>query len=220
MSTNIKKKKTLHTVVGIAMFSALAFVVSLIFRIPVLFLTFDAKDAIIAIAGFIYGPIAALIASLIAAALELITVSSTGPYGFVMNFGSSASFSVVAALIYKYRRTFFGSVIGLYTATAVVTAFMVGFNLIVTPRYMGVDVAVVADMIPKVFLPFNLAKALMNSAITMLLYKPVIISLRKARLIEGNRREGSGINRFTLYTAIIGLFTLAVAITIFVILNK
>ena len=58
-------------IVGIAMFAALAFVVSLVFRFPVTFLTYDAKDAIITLAGFIFGPISALITSLLAAILEI-----------------------------------------------------------------------------------------------------------------------------------------------------
>ena len=65
----IAKKLNLNTqkLVGIAIFSALAFVVSLLIRFPVQFLTFDAKDAIITVAAFAYGPIAAPIVSFFAA---------------------------------------------------------------------------------------------------------------------------------------------------------
>ena len=220
------EKINLQKIVGIAMFGALAFVVSLVFRFPVLFLTFDAKDAIITLAGFIFGPISAVVTSLLAATIEL-SISDTGVYGFIMNFASSATFSFTASLIYKYKRTFSGSVIAFYSATVVLTIVMVCMNILVTPFYMGAPRSVVIDMIPTVLLPFNFAKALMNSAVAMLLYKPVITALRRAKLIKtsdnaiakGDKKAGF-FNRFTVYTLIIGLTTLAAAITIFIILRK
>ena len=218
-------KINIQKIVGIAMFAALAFVVSLVFRFPVLFLTFDAKDAVITLAGFIFGPISAVVTALLSATIEL-SISDTGVYGFIMNFASSATFSFTASLIYKYKRTYFGSVVAFYSATVVLTIVMVLMNIFVTPFYMGVPRAMVIEMIPTVFLPFNLAKALMNSAIAMLLYKPVITALRRAKLIktkDGFKKENGKagfFNRFTVYTLIIGLTTLAVAITIFVILKS
>lgn len=217
-------KVNVEKIVGIAMFAALAFVVSLVFRFPVMFLTFDGKDAIITLAGFIFGPISAVVTSLLAATIEL-SISDTGIYGFIMNFASSATFSFTASLIYKYKRTFFGSVIAFYSATVILTAVMVGMNILVTPFYMGAPREAVIELIPTVLLPFNLAKALMNSAITMLLYKPVITALRRARLIKtkdavnSTEQKHGFFNRFTVYTLVIGLTTLAVAITIFVILR-
>ena len=218
------KKLNLQKIVGIATFASLAFVVSLVFRFPVMFLTFDAKDAIITLAGFIFGPISALITSLLSATIEL-SISDTGIYGFIMNFTSSAVFSFTASLIYKYKRSFFGSVVAFYSASLILTLTMLGMNVVVTPYFMGVERSVVIDMLPTLFLPFNLAKALMNSAISMLLYKPVITSLRRARLIktaDGVNSSGNlgFFNRFTVYTLIIGLSTLAASIVIFVILKK
>ncbi len=217
------QKVNVEKIAGIAMFSALAFVVSLVFRFPVMFLTFDAKDAVITLAGFIFGPVSALVTSLLAATIEL-SISDTGIYGFIMNFVSSATFSFTASLIYKYRRTFSGSVIAFYSASIILTAVMVGMNILVTPFYMGAPREAVIELIPTVLLPFNFAKALMNSAVAMLLYKPLITALRRARLIKtkdariGTEKQGF-FNRFTVYTLIIGLSTLAAAITIFVILR-
>ena len=121
----------LKKITGMAVFSALAIVVAFVFRIPVLFLSFDAKDAIITIAAFIYGPFTAPIMSLLVAFIEMITFSDTGPYGFIMNFASSATFSLVSSLIYKYRRTFNGSLIGLYSAVVAVVAVMLGLNTLI-----------------------------------------------------------------------------------------
>ena len=38
-------------------------------------------------------------------------------------------------------------------------------------------------MLPTVFLPFNLVKGGLNMALILLIYKPVVTALRKARLV-------------------------------------
>ena len=106
--------------IGIAIFSALAFVVALVCNVipPIAgFLSLDVKDAVIAIASFIYGPIAAVAISFIAALIELITFSTTGWYGFVMNFASSAVFSLTASLIYSRHRNINGALASFFAAT-------------------------------------------------------------------------------------------------------
>ena len=202
--------------VGMAMFAALAYGVTFVFRIPVQFLTFDAKDAVLTIASFIYGPFAALIMSLIPALIEFITISSTGFWGFFMNFASSACFSFVAAVIYKYRRSFNGAIVALYSAVLATTALMMPLNILITPVFMDVPRSVVVDLIPTLLLPFNFAKALMNAAIAMLLYKPVTIAMKRARLISGVNTK---FNKQSVIMIIIGALTLAAAITVFVILK-
>ena len=60
---------------------------------------------------------------------------------------------------------------------------MLLWNYLITPIYMGMPRAAVADLLVPVFLPFNLSKYALNAAITMLIYKPVVTALRKAHLI-------------------------------------
>lgn len=215
----LKKKKTFDVkrLVGMAMFSALAYGVTFVFRIPVSFLTFDAKDAVLTIASFIYGPCAALIMALIPAFIEFVTISGTGFWGFLMNFASSACFAFTASVIYKYRRSFNGAIVGLYASVAATTALMMLLNIVVTPIYMKVPREVVVDMLPTLLLPFNFAKALMNAAITMLIYKPTSIAMKRARLIGG--KMDAKFNKHSVLMLIIGGVTLAVAVTIFVILK-
>ena len=177
--------------VGIAMFSALAFLVTFVVRFPVMFLTFDAKDAVIAIASFIYGPVSAVVISLLAALVELVTISSTGIYGFVMNFLSSATFALTASLIYSRRKTITSAIVGLYVGVFAVVAVMMGFNILVTPHYLGVATKEVVAMLPTVLLPFNLAKALMNAAFAMLLYKPCAVAMRRAGLAVSSYKNAA-----------------------------
>ncbi len=68
------------------MLCAIAYVVMVAVHLNILpaapFLTYDPKDVIITIGGFIYGPAEVLIISFIVAFLEMITVSDTGIIGF------------------------------------------------------------------------------------------------------------------------------------------
>lgn len=225
MKTNTRKQT--ERAVGIAIFSALAFVVSLIIRIPVQFLTFDAKDAVITISAFIYGPLTAPITALIAALLELVTISDTGWYGFIMNFASSAVFSLTASLIYSKRRSINGALIGIYSAVVSTTGIMMVLNILITPIYMrqflGVpmNAAGIIDMIPTVLLPFNFAKTMLNGAIVMLIYKPIALALSRSGIAKNiiSSRSGLKFTRSSLYILICGAVSLAIALTIFFILR-
>ncbi len=214
MSYDVKK------MCGVAVFSALAFCVALITNIPVGIFTFDAKDAIITVASFIYGPTSAAAMSVITALLEFITVGNTGIYGLLMDLVSTLAFTLTASLIYKYKRSLVGALVSLGSAVVIYVAVMMVANLIITPLYMGVTAADVRSMIPTVLLPFNLAKALMNSSVVMLIYKPV--SKLAKRIGFAGSYEGHGSKKNTKDTFImLGIATAVfiVAMVIFITLN-
>ena len=212
--------QSLRYLTGVAIFAALAFGVTLVFRIPVGFLTFDAKDAVITVAAFIWGPLAAIPMALIAAGLELVTISSTGWYGFVMNVASTLSFALTASLIYKAKRTRNGSIIAIYSAVVSVCAVMMLMNLFVTPFYMGVPRGVVADLIPTLLLPFNFAKAMLNGAIVVLIYKPAVTALRLVGLAKGSASgRDLKLNKNSAVMLVVGAITLTVAVVLFIILK-
>ena len=182
------ERKVLRFITGVGIFSALAFVATILCKpIPAVagFLSIDVKDAIIAIASFIYGPLAAPVISLVVATAELFTISETGWYGFVMNFVSSATFSLIVSLIYKMKKNVNYALIGFLCAICSTTAVMMLMNAFVTPLYVK-QVGFPFDVIhhlPILFLPFNFTKTPLNSSIAMMLYKPIINALRAARLI-------------------------------------
>ena len=180
-------------IVLMAMMAALAFLVMAVIRIPVvMFLKYEPKDVIITIAGFIFGPLEALIIAAVVALIEMFTVSDTGWIGAVMNLVSTASFACVAALVYKKKHTLKGAVAGLVIGLCSMVIVMLLWNYLLTPIYMGYPREAVAAMLPTVFLPFNLLKGGLNAAITMLIYKPVVITLRKADLIPASTGGQSG----------------------------
>ena len=217
---NTQRRDLIKKICGIGVFAALAYITTFICKlIPNVagFLSIDAKDAVIAIASFIYGPVAGPIIALIVAFIEFITISTTGIWGLVMNFVSSATFSLVVSLIYKYRKTFNGAVIGFAVATVLTTAVMVALNPVIVPLYSGAPRQVVIDMIPGVLLPFNFAKTLMNSALAMLLYKPIINAMRSARLVNRSEHK-TEFNKTSLATVIVGGVSLLLALVILIII--
>ena len=170
------------------MLSAIAFVAKLISSVfPMVsgFLSFDLKDVIIVIGGFMLGPAPAAIISVVVSFIEMVTISSTGPIGFIMNVLASCAFACVAAVIYHRNRKISGAIVGLISGVAAMTAIMLIWNWLITPLYMNVPREVVAGMLMTVFLPFNLVKGGINATLAMILYKPIVTALRKARLLEG-----------------------------------
>ena len=195
MSLTGSNKLTTKSIAIIAMLCAIAFVAKLISNVfPVVsgFLSFDLKDVIIVIGGFIMGPLAAALISLIVSIIEMLTISSTGPIGLIMNVLSSCAFACVASAIYQHNRKMRNAVIGLIAGTLCMTAIMLLWNYLITPLYMKVPREVVVGMLVPVFLPFNLVKGGINAALAMLLYKPIVTALRKAGLVEQSNATKGG----------------------------
>ena len=215
MQNSKDRRQFVRTMVTVAVFCALAYVCQFVFRIKVVFLTFDAKDAVMTVGAMLFGPVWGIVMSLLVSLLEMITVSETQFYGFLMNFLSSAVFTGLAAWIYRARRTIIGAILGLTASVVAMTAVMLLFNLIVTPLYLGWSVGDVAALIPTLLLPFNLVKALFNAGLVLMLYKPISTALKRARLVQGD--TGSlHLDRRSVLVLIAGLLLVAVCVVIFV----
>ena len=86
--------------VTMAMLSGIAYVVMYLSKaLPSVngFLDFDFKDVIICIGGFIYGPLSAALMSILVAFIELVTISGTGLWGFLMNCLATCAFCCTAS---------------------------------------------------------------------------------------------------------------------------
>ena len=216
---NNKIRLDTKKITGMAIFSALAIVVTLSTRwIQIAgFLSLDFKDAIITIASFVYGPLSSVLITLVVSCVEFF-FSETGWYGLIMNIASSTAFSLTASFIYSKKRNINMALIGLYSAIAITVCVMLALNVFITPLYFGLPRQVVIDMLPTVILPFNLAKTLMNSAIIMLLYKPLVMALRRAKLVKGEVGR-LHFNRTSLVITVISSISIAVATVIFIVIN-
>lgn len=186
------KQKSFHTkkLVVLAMLAAIAYLLVLVVRIPVvLFLSYEPKDVAIAIAGFLFGPLAGAGTSLVVSLVEMVSISQTGPIGAVMNFLSTVAFVCPAAWLYRKYHTRRGAVIGLLVGSVAMIAVMLLWNWLITPLYMGVERTAVEGMLLPIFLPFNALKAGLNTAITLLLYKPLVTGLRKTGLLPPSQEK-------------------------------
>ena len=186
------RNESLRKMVLMAMLAAVAYLLMLFIRIPVvLFLKYEPKDVVITIGGFLMGPITSMIFSAVVSLIEMISASDTGPIGCLMNFLSTCSFACTAALIYKKKRTLNGAVLGLLTGSATMIAVMLLWNWLITPLYMGGTREEIAAMLIPVFLPFNALKAGLNTAFVLVLYKPLTTALRKTGLLPRvNQKKG------------------------------
>lgn len=207
----------------LAVMTAMAYIAMMLFKFPVvLFLKYEPKDVIITIGGFMFGPLASVIMSAVVSLVEMVTVSDTGPIGALMNFISTCAFACTAAVIYKKIHSLKGAVIGLASGTAVMAALMMAWNYLITPIYMGIDRETVAGMLIPAFLPFNLLKAILNSGITMLIYKPLSNIMKKAHVLPesapANGSEG-GVKRYA-FIYVIAAFIIITCITVIIIWNN
>ena len=220
MNTNQKHRDLIRTMVTVAVFCAVAYVCQFVFRIRIGgFLTFDAKDAVMAVGAMLFGPIWGLVMALLISFLEMITISETAWIGFFMNFISSAIFTVTASAIYRRKRTMTGAIIGLSASVIAVTAVMILWNLLLTPLYTNTSVETVISMIAPLLLPFNLTKALLNAGLVLVLYKPISTALKKARLMRGNVGTMQ-FDRKSVAVLVGGLLIIALcAVVFFVFLN-
>lgn len=200
--------------VMLSLFTAIAYLSIYIVNFKVAFLTFDVKNVFITVAAMIYGPLSGIVVSLLAAFIELLLYSTTGFYGFIMNFLSSASFAYLAAFLYKRQRTMKGSYLALLVASVGSTAVMMLTNLLITPFYMGVSTKEVADMIPRLLFPFNLIKCTVNAALVLVFYKPISLVLTRAGILK---KEGSipYFTKKTLFSWLIAGVVILISLLIF-----
>ena len=173
-------------VTGLAMVTAISYVVMLAgfhFMSAAPYLKYEAKDVVLTIGGFIYGPIGAIAAAFVVAFMEMVTISNTAFIGLVMNFFAASSYAGVASLVYRKYRSTEGAAAGLALGSVSLCCVMLLWNYIFTPIYTGMPREAIAGMLLPIFLPFNLIKAGLNSAIILVVYKPLTAALRAARLL-------------------------------------
>lgn len=210
------KKIDVKKLTVIAMLCALGFLCTVLFKFKVAFLTFDVKDAILSIASLLYGPLAGVASAAVVALLEMVTVSDTGFYGLVMNFLSSGTFTLVCGVIYKYRRSLSGAVIGVAAAALSVTAVMLLANLFITPFYLGVERGEVVNMLGTTLLPFNLTKSVFNAALTLIIYKPFTTAMRKTGLLPKPQNNSYRLGLKTILLILSAVVVIVLAMLFFV----
>ncbi len=193
--TNKKTTTSVRKLVQIGMLSAIA-VVLMLFEIPLpfapSFYEIDFSEVPVMIGCFVMGPAAGAVIELIKILLNLIINGTiTAGVGEAANFVIGCCMCVPAGLIYKYRRTRNGALLGMIVGTLVMTIVGCFINAyIMLPTYaaafqMPIDSLVamgtainanITDLFTFVVLavaPFNLLKGGLVSLIVYLIYKKI-----------------------------------------------
>lgn len=206
-----------------ALLCALSYIAMFISRfLPPLFVAFpflkyDPKDAIIVIGGFLFGPLAAFVISLIVSLIEMMTVSGTHIIGCIMNVAATCAFACVASVIYGKNRSLKGGFLGLLSGTVCTVATMLVLNYALTPLYTGMPRAAVVELLVPAILPFNIIKCILNSALVLIIYKPIARILRRSGLAE--IRGGNGTSESYLSVVLTGVFLIAMCVLAVMIIN-
>lgn len=197
METTVKASK-LRTITGVAVLSAIAFILAY-FEFPVplspSFARMDISDLPALIGAFAYGPLAGVLIELVKNALQL-TSTATAGVGELANFIMGGVFVLVAGAVYRRRKTKKAALIACLIASlamgiaaAVVNyfillpafeAFMPLSELIASFGEFMPFIKTKLDVVLFNALPFNLLKGLAISAVTMLIYKKLSPILKGA----------------------------------------
>ena len=180
------------TVTGIAMLSALAYIL-MFFEVPIpmllpSFIKMDFSELPALIAAFAYGPISGVAVCLIKNLIHLMN-TQTGGVGELVNFVLGTIVVMTAGAIYKKNHTKSGAMIGsLLGATAMAVGSLPLNYYIIYPIYenfmpLETILAAYRAILPVVKnlwqcllifnLPFTLFKGLCAAAITFIIYKPL-----------------------------------------------
>ncbi len=190
-----KDKKKLKYLLQIAILSSLSAVIMLLefplwFAPP--FYKLDFSEIPILIGSFAMGPLAGILMELLKNLLNLLINGTTTNFvGEMANFITGCSFVIPAALIYKYKRTFWGAIIGMIVGAlslAIIGSLINYFILIPAfsklyslpiDQIVAMGTAVnswIKDLktfIALAVVPFNLFKGVICSIVVLLTYKRV-----------------------------------------------
>ena len=137
----------------------------------VTWLKYDASAMPAMVCGFAYGPASGVAVGIVGAILHGILMADFS--GALMNILVVAGFVAPAALLYQRLHTLRGAVIGLALGVVGATLMAIVGNLVITPGWLGVPFDAVVAMIVPVLIPFNVAKAAINGALTLIVYKAI-----------------------------------------------
>lgn len=190
--------KRTHKIAVTAMLSAVATILmALDFPIPFLIPTFvkmDFSELPALLAAFSLGPVSGTVVCLVKNLVNL-TMSSTNGVGELCNFLLGICFVIPAGLIYRYKKTRAGALIGTLVGAVVMALCSVPVNYFISyPFYtvfmpLDVIIGMYQELIPSVDgltaclvifnAPFTLLKGLLDMALAFLIYKPLSPLLHK-----------------------------------------
>lgn len=135
------------------------------------FLTYDPSLMPAMVCGFAFGPGAGFVVGALAAVIHGLVLGEW--VGSMMSIVATLCFVVPAAFVYRRVHTFKGAVAGLALGSATAVAGAIIANLTIGVWFWYGSVDAIAPMILPALVPFNLVKTILNSVLTMVVYKAV-----------------------------------------------
>lgn len=185
ISSPYSKRRRTIIIVGTAIFAAISVLLYIakvppfifpIFPPPFNFLEINFSEVPALIAGFAYGPLSGFMVLVIRFLVKL-PLTSTGMIGEVADIIYSSSFVLTATIIYKYRRTFKGVLLGLGIAFVIQVIVSAAANYFVIYDMYNVLFGGHLPFNAKEFIvyviPFNMIKNLIIAILTLLVYKRI-----------------------------------------------
>ena len=188
-SSPAKARINVRKMTGIGMLSAVSFIFMFFdFSVPFMpsFIKMDLSDFPALIGSFAYGPVAGVIVCLIKNLLHLF-MSSTGGVGELSNFLLSASFVLIAGLLYKWKKNRKYALLGSLAGALTMGIFSILSNyFLVYPIYYNfmpeeTILAAYQLILPSVGsilqclivfnAPFTFLKGMLSVLVTFLVYK-------------------------------------------------
>ena len=203
----MRKVFTTKNISGMAVFSALSFIVYLL-EIPIFastpasFLQLDLSNVFVMLAGFMYGPIPAILITIVKETIH-ITVGSTGGVGELANTIITTAYVLIPSIVYTKRKGLKTVIFTLVIACIVQVGVSVIVNRYVNfPFFTGSTPFVITQTSETLFsalwvyvLAFNAIKSVVISILTVVLYKKTSYFFKKINL--QNSREDDKIEKDT-----------------------
>ena len=181
-NTSQRQKIDVKTLVLMALFIALAYVVSTL-SFPIFaatpYLKLDFGNVFILLIGFLLGPIQGAIVCIIKELISVIN-SSSGGVGELANVIMTLSYILFPCIVYRYKKGIKTVIVSLIVACCLGTAAALVVNrTIVFPLYMGGGAKAAFESAYWYVLAFNIVKTASISAISVILYKRLSIIFKK-----------------------------------------
>ena len=168
-SSKIKQITTMGILIAI---SIILVVSPLRFPWPVApFLVYEPGDVPILIGGFVFGPIAGIVLTVITSVVQALTVAQDGIFGCIMHILATSSLVGISALIYSKKKTFKRAILGCVIGSIAMTVVMGILNLALDPFFYGMTLDAVIKLMFPAILPFNFMKAALNSIVFLIIFK-------------------------------------------------
>ena len=167
---------TASRIAKLALLTALAYVVTFL-EFPIFpaapFLQLDFSNVFVLLGGFLYGPLAAVIISLLKECLSLLD-SGTNFVGEIANFLINFAFYIVPTVVYRYKKGLKWVIPMLVIGTILQVAASLPVNRYINfPLFIGDGAASSFAALWWYIILFNLIKGAAVSLVTILLYKRV-----------------------------------------------